>query len=151
MGYGVPVPPTWWWLGCHGGAGVTTLQAALRAGEDACRHWPAQTSPARHSVVLVTRSHASGLERAQAVVRQWAAGMVPGVDLLGLVVMADAPGRLPKPLRDLLRLVSAGVPRTWHVPWVEEWRRGEPVASHLPRQLASLSRQLQNTKTRAHV
>jgi hypothetical protein len=56
--------------------------------------------------------------------RQWAAGLVPSVEVLGLVVMADAPGRVPRSLRDLLQVVSGGVPRTWTVPWVEAWRVG---------------------------
>lgn len=54
---------------------------------------------------------------------QWASGAVP-VDLLGLAVVADAPGRLPGPLRDLVRLVGGGVPHLWRVPWSEDWRLG---------------------------
>jgi hypothetical protein len=69
--------------------------------------------------------------------RQWAAGLVPSVEVLGLVVMADAPGRVPRSLRDLLQVVSGGVPRTWTVPWVEAWRVGEPPA------LASSPREVQ--------
>jgi hypothetical protein len=77
-------------------------------------------------VLLVARSHASGLSAAQAAARQWAAGVLPNVRLLGLVVVADAPGKLPKPLKDLLRLISGGVPRTWELPWVEALRLGDP-------------------------
>jgi len=52
--------------------------------------------------------------------------LVLGVELLGLVVVADAPGRLPKPLRDLTDLVTGGAPRAWRVGWQEKWRQGNP-------------------------
>ncbi|MGW2725095.1 DUF6668 family protein [Streptomyces sp. NPDC001492] len=146
---GLPIAPTgtppqggWAWLGCHGGAGVTTLQQALPGGYDANRAWPAAVAGWRCPVVLVCRSHVSGLTAAQTAARQWASGAVPGVELLGLVVVADAPGSLPRPLKDLAKLVSGGYPRTWSVPWLDAWRLGEPPAAHLPRQLASLQREL---------
>jgi hypothetical protein len=44
------------------------------------------------------RTHASGLCAAQAAVRQWAAGVLPNVRLL--VPVADAPGKLSKPLKE---------------------------------------------------
>ena len=48
------------------------------------------------------------------------------INLLGLVIVADSRGKLPKPLRDLAQVVSGGVPQVWQVPWVEQWRLGEP-------------------------
>jgi hypothetical protein len=76
-------------------------------------------------VVLVARSHAYGLQAAQAAATQWAAGLVPNVEVLGLVVVADAPGKWPRPLRELLQVVAGGVPRTWSLPWMEAWRLGD--------------------------
>ena len=82
---------------------------------------------------------ADGSRAAQAAATQWAAGLVPGVDVLGLVIVADAPGRLPRPLRDFAHLVGGGVPRTWNVPWIELWRLGEPPAlSDAPREVRRL-------------
>lgn len=116
-----------WWLGAHGGAGETTL-ASLDPRWRAAEHfWPRPVSGARSRVVLAARSNARGLRAAQSAMRQWAAGLVPFADVVGLVVVADAPGRLPRPLRELLQVVSGGVPRTWLVPWVEPWRLGEPA------------------------
>ncbi|MFD4524113.1 DUF6668 family protein [Streptomyces sp. NPDC058470] len=130
----------WWWLGVHGGAGVTTLERAVPGGRDAGLAWPVSVeSP---SVVLVARSGANGIEAAQNAARQWASGMVPGVDLLGLVVVADAPGRRPRVLQNLVRLVSGAVPRLWEVPWVEPWRLGESPTEHLPKECAPLARDL---------
>lgn len=126
-----------WWVGAHGGAGESTL-AALMPGSQAAGHsWPRTPSTAPARTVLVARSDARGLRAAQDAMRQWAAGLVPSVEVLGLVVMADAPGRLPRSLRDLTQVVSGGVPRSWSVPWVEAWRMGEPPA------LASSPREVQ--------
>lgn len=118
-----------WCLGVHGGAGESTLAALVPGWRAAAHSWPkvpAGDTPA--PLILVARSSAVGLRAAQNAARQWASGSVPPVELLGLVIVADAPGRLPRPLRDLAALVSGGVPRTWHLPWVESWRLGEDVA-----------------------
>jgi len=63
-----------------------------------------------------------------------------GWTVLGLVVVADIPGRLPRQLDELLQLLCGGYTQTrnsvgadwrtgkvWRASWVEEWRRGEPV------------------------
>ncbi|TDD80431.1 hypothetical protein E1293_20685 [Actinomadura darangshiensis] len=118
--------PDLWFSSCHGGAGTSTLATLIPQGMNAGRYWPAPASPARSRVLLVARSHASGLCAAQAAARQWAAGVLPNVRLLGLVVVADAPGKRPKPLNDLVRLISGGVPRLWELPWVEALRLGDP-------------------------
>jgi len=118
-----------WWLGVHGGAGETTLEQLLEGSRAAGHAWPIVPSgegpPAR--VILVARTHARGLRAAQLAATEWASGDVP-VHLEGLVLLADAPGRLPKALRQFCRLVSGGVPRVWELPWVEEWRIGAPVS-----------------------
>jgi hypothetical protein len=94
-------------------------------------------------VLLVARTHAFGLCAAQAAARQWAAGVLPGVRLLGLVAVADAPGKLPKPLKDLLRLISGGVPQVWELPWVEALRLGTPPEQvRLPSPYARLTQDL---------
>ncbi|MEU8131905.1 DUF6668 family protein [Streptodolium elevatio] len=116
----------WWWVGVHGGAGVGSLQACAPQSADGDRAWPVPEGQGTARVVLVCRSNFGGLRAAQSAVRQWAAGVVPNVAVLGLVVVADAPGRLPKPLRDLTTLVAGGVPLLWSVPWVEPWRLGHP-------------------------
>jgi hypothetical protein len=94
-------------------------------------------------VLLVARSHASGLCAAQAAARQWAAGVLPYVRLLGLVVIADAPGKRPKPLSELVRLISGGVPQLWELPWVEALRLGEnPDQTKLPSAYSRLANDL---------
>lgn len=128
-----------WWLGAHGGAGESSL-AALVPGWPAAEHaWPVTPSPLPARVVVAVRSHAHGLRAAQAAVTQWASGMVPQCELLGLVVVADAPGRLPRPLRQLAEIVGGGYPRMWHVPWSEAWRLGEvPDLTGAPRDIVRM-------------
>jgi hypothetical protein len=119
-----------WWLGAHGGAGESTLEELFSGSRAAGHSWPltaAGVAPAR--VVLVARTHAHGLTAAQSAIREWAAGDAP-VLLLGLVLIADAPGRLPHGLRQLAGLVAGGVPAAWSLPWIEAWRVGEPPAPH---------------------
>lgn len=140
--------PPWWFMGCHGGAGVTTLTAAISGGIDAGRYWPVPDPPAATNVILVARSHAGGLRAAQAAAWQWASGALPTVRLLGLAVIADAPGRRPKPLKDLLNLISGGVPCLWELPWVEDLRLGAPPGeAALPPAFAAMAADLQKIVT----
>jgi hypothetical protein len=119
-------------LAAHGGAGVSCL---LRAGletagaVDARRAWPSNGP-----VLLVARTDVGGLESARDAVRQHASGTAGmDVDLLGLVLIADAPGRLPARAAALADLVCGGFDRVWLLPWLEEWRLAastEPLPAH---------------------
>lgn len=128
-------------LGAHGGAGVSSL---LRAGldelaVDADRRWPRAGT-----VVLVARTSTSGLEWAQDLARQHASGQAGDAELLGLVLVADSPGRFPARTAALRHLISGAFSRTWHLPWLEEWRLAaateplpvHPVVRHLAGELA---------------
>lgn len=115
-----------WVVGAHGGAAESTVAGLVPAWSAADHAWRPGTAAAPARSVVVARTHARGLAAAKAVAKQWASGLVPDVELLGLVLVADAPGRLPKPLRDLARLISGGYPRTWFVSWAEAWRLGAP-------------------------
>ena len=113
-----------WWLGVHGGAGETTL-AHLFAGVPAAEHtWPISDGP-RTGVVLVARTNFWGMSAAQAAMRDWSANHRRHVDVLGLVLVADRPGRLPRPLLDLQHDLEGATPNLWRLPWVECWSLGE--------------------------
>lgn len=136
--------PPWWWVPCHGGAGATTLAAAIGGADAGSRGWPRYPEGIRPGVVLVTRTHAAGLQSAQRAARQWASGAVGSVRLFGLVAVADAPGRLPRQLQQWLKLVAGGLPHVWTVPWHEPWRLGEPPQTDTaPRSVAKIARELQ--------
>ena len=126
-----------WLVGAHGGAGESTLACLVPDWEAAGHAWP-ESAAGPAPCVLTARTSAAGLLAAQAALRQWAAGDAP-VDLAGLVLLADAPGRLPRPLRDLAGLVAGGAPRCWSIPWIEAWRLGQP---HLTGDVTRLIRDL---------
>lgn len=135
-----------WVLGAHGGAAESAVAALLPQWRAAQHAWPRVPGhPLRSPVLLTARSSVSGLRAAQSAATQWAAGLAPFVDLVGLVIVADAPGRLPRPIRELTHLVGGGVPRTWHVPWIEAWRLGEPISlESSPRAVRQLADDLQS-------
>ncbi|MGW7382556.1 DUF6668 family protein [Streptomyces sp. NPDC054794] len=110
------------WVGTHGGAGTSTL-AAVYGGQDCGRDWPGPGAPP--SVLLVARTHAAGLTCAVYAVEAFRRGGAPlGLDLDAVVLVADAPGRLPKPLDRQVRAIESVVD-VYRVPWVEDWRLGD--------------------------
>jgi hypothetical protein len=138
---GAAVPPSavapahWCWVGAHGGAGVSTLQAALGGTEGASDGLP---------VVVVARSHRHGLTCAQKVARNHEGPHGEGPRPLGLVVVDDAPGRLPPALCDLARLVTGAYERSWRVPFDARLRTDPYDPAHLPRPLRRLLADLES-------
>ena len=125
--------PGFWWLGVHGGAGETSLARLDKRTKAAEHQWP--LTAAGSVIVLVARSNIPSLRAARLAATEWASGSLPGIHVAGLVVMADAPGRLPKEIRDFARVVGGGVPHMWHFPWVDAWRYGHDVAAEeLPKE-----------------
>jgi len=128
-------------LGVHGGSGESLL-AGLLGWQQAHHRWPVWSDrplphsaagvPASALVVLTCRSDLSGLEAARAATREWAASSLPGVDLVGLVIVADAPVRLPRPLASLAAVVAGGVPHCWQLPWLPQLRVGARPHPHDP-------------------
>jgi len=118
----VTADPLLWVVGVHGGSGASTVAALL--GQDALElpqrlpMTPAGAPAPR--VLLVARTHATGLHYAGWMAAHWATGDT-GVVLLGLVVLDDAP-RLPPVLVSEVKRVAGMVPALWHLPWVEAWR-----------------------------
>jgi hypothetical protein len=106
-------------MGCHGGAGVSTL-AAAGLGVDAAQQWP--TPPALPAgVLLVARLSAVGMQAAATAVEVWQSGNAPqGLVLFGLVAVAAGPRRAPQIARDRLRLVGGWCRRVWQIPWVND-------------------------------
>lgn len=123
---------TVWLVGAHGGAGETTLtDAAGDAGWTSGDHaWPVREPGEPCRVILTARTSVRGLMAAQAALTQWAGGSAgPDVQLLGLVLIADAPGPMPRPIRDLIRHIKGGAPRLWELPWSEAVRFDRPGAA----------------------
>lgn len=116
-----------WIIGAHGGAGESRIADLLGArATDHC--WPALQDGTEPRVLLVSRADMRGLTAARSALTQWVSGATPEVDLLGLAILADAPGKTPKALRDFAAIVGGGAPRLWTLPWVEAWRLGDTTA-----------------------
>lgn len=113
-------PPVMWLLGAHGGAGVSTLARIWAPAADALGGWPA--ADRYRSVIVVARTHRTGLAAAHDLLLQAAAGLVGGCTVIGLALVPDAPGKLPKTLRRSADVVASAAPVVWHLPWVPDLR-----------------------------
>jgi hypothetical protein len=71
--------------------------------------------------LVVCRFSADGLIAAQRLAAGELCG-TPTWTCLGLVVVADGPGSLAKPLAELAALILGGYPDHWPIPWMESWR-----------------------------
>ncbi len=118
--------PSLWWVGCHGGAGSTTLACLTGMGGDLGTGWP-RTDPSWsiQPVVLVARATASGTLAATGAVEQWRRRSVPGVRVLGLVVVAASPRRPPRIAAERVQLLAGWVPHLWRVGWSDWYDRYE--------------------------
>ncbi|TLM80883.1 DUF6668 family protein [Pseudarthrobacter sp. NamE5] len=116
-----------WIIGAHGGAGESRIADLLGArATDHC--WPVLNDGSEPRALLVCRADMRGLTAARSALTQWVSGAAPKADLLGLAILADAPGKTPKALRDFSAIVGGGAPRLWTLPWVEAWRLGNDTA-----------------------
>lgn len=110
--------------GVHGGAGTTTVARLLNA-TDLGRDWPGPRDP-RH-LFLAARTNTRGLTAASQALAGYCAKQHPdGPYLVGFVLVADAPGGLPKPLRRRI-LILASATRVYRLPWVSAWRLSDPA------------------------
>ncbi|MFC8523927.1 DUF6668 family protein [Pseudarthrobacter sp. NPDC057230] len=114
-----------WVVGTHGGAGESRIADLIDSARSTDHCWPVLPNGAKSQVLLVCRADMRGLTTARNALTQWASGAAPQVDLLGLAVLADAPGKTPKALRDFAALVGGGAPRFWTLPWVDAWRHAD--------------------------
>ncbi|MGW7268710.1 DUF6668 family protein [Streptomyces sp. NPDC054842] len=126
------------WVATHGGAGATTL-ATVFGGHDAGRNWPRPDQGEPGSLLLVARTHATGLEAVSHTLDTFRRGDVPpGLDLDAVVLVADAPGRLPRPLAQHVKAIGVMID-VYQVPWVPAWRVGD-LGGEPPRECEPLVR-----------
>ena len=113
-------PAGLWLVGLHGGAGATTLASTGIGLDGGGRHWPRNDGQPT-GVLFVCRASSTGLTAAShagtAVQRR---EVPPGVTVVGLVIVAAQPGRLPKIVRERAELVGGWFPKVWRMPWVPE-------------------------------
>ncbi len=132
---------TGWVVGASGGSGGTLLAHLLTAGTAeqyvAADHaWPAADDWA--PVVLCARTTMASLTDAQHALAQWGTGRLHAVRLVGMVLLADAPGKEPRPIQQFAQVLAGGVPRLWRLPWIPEWRLGPPEPAAVPKPVATI-------------
>ncbi|MET8425478.1 hypothetical protein [Nocardia sp. NPDC004860] len=116
-----PYPPLFAVLGAHGGAGTSTLTRWWAHSADTGMAWPASTRTTQR-VVIAARDCIPGLTAAADRLREWHGGLAPaGVTVVGLVVSAARPGRVPAAVRRYRRIVEDLVDGAiWSIEWHEE-------------------------------
>lgn len=112
--------PALWIISAHGGAGATTLGHVIAPAADAGQQWPVKEE--NPFVLIACRSTASGLDAAHSAVLQHCTGSVAPCELLGVVVTADAPGKMPKSLAQRVEVLE-DLSKVWLLPYVDEFRR----------------------------
>ncbi|NUS43464.1 MAG: hypothetical protein HOQ24_07240 [Mycobacteriaceae bacterium] len=93
-------------MAAHGGAGASTLTRWWPMTADTGGAWPASPDTTQ-LVVLAARECMPGLAAAATRLREWHAQLAPdGVVVVGLVLSAARPGRVPDPVRRYCDIVS---------------------------------------------
>ncbi|MEE2061822.1 DUF6668 family protein [Rhodococcus artemisiae] len=121
--------PAFWMVGAHGGSGASSLARAWAPAGDALRTWPAAD---RYPLaVIVARTHITGLLAAHDLVLQATAHRIGGCAFLGVVTVADTPGKLPSTLRRKHSLLATAVHtaggRMWQIPYLDAYRVVDPA------------------------
>ena len=136
--------PRWLFVAAHGGSGASLLarlswqpyETAVAVGEtaersaeelafgvNAGRAWPNPALEPTNLAVVVCQTTMRGLAWARDLATQYLAGCVPaGLQLLGVVTVADQPGRLPAPLAGARHLLTGVYAHVWPAPYVPEYR-----------------------------
>lgn len=115
--------PIAWAVGAHGGAGASTLASVIAPIADSGGQWPAYDQ--HRYCVVVCRSTWTGLDAAHSAVLQSQAGDTGGCEVLGVVIIADAPGRTPKPLVQREKVLE-DLTHVWRVPYLPDFRVTAP-------------------------
>lgn len=130
-------------VGCHGGAGTTTLARLLYPALDLSLvgDWPGFSRRwATYPTLLVARGTAAGTARAMETV---AAAGTAGVRPAALVVVGDGPWPTPQAARARLRLMADRVGAVVLMPYVGRWRYlDDPLEDAVPRKVATVVTQI---------
>ncbi|MGV0870455.1 hypothetical protein [Corynebacterium kalidii] len=102
-----------------GGCGASTLARSVAPFAETDM-FPAADDP--NMVVVVTTATYTGVQAAHRIIQQSNDGRGGGCQLLGLVVVNTAGGKIPKPVVQRLAPVESKLRHVWHVDYVEEWR-----------------------------
>lgn len=120
--------PLVWLVAAHGGAGATFLAHSLAPFGDAGQQWPVKDK--YPWCVIVARATRAGLEAAHDLALQDQSNKSGGCRVLGIILVADAPGKTPKSIEQRISVLEKTVPTIWRVSYFEDWR--EATLEELP-------------------
>ncbi|WP_247614624.1 hypothetical protein [Streptomyces tagetis] len=108
-------------------------------GVDVGARWPEPAKGEPRRIVIVGRTSARGIRSVSRALGALREGKAPqGLDLVAVVLVADAPARLPLGLLRRIRVIRSVV-HVHRVPWIPAWRVGGRPRS-TPRNLTKLAR-----------
>ncbi|KQY61426.1 hypothetical protein ASD30_25540 [Nocardioides sp. Root140] len=64
----------------------------------------------------------AGLDAAAHMLQEYAAGLLPGLEVLALVVVDDERAKPTKRIRTRIRELGGTVPNLYRLPWQQAWR-----------------------------
>ncbi|WP_338059526.1 hypothetical protein [Streptomyces deccanensis] len=95
----------------------------------------------------MARTHAAGLQALSQTLDLFRRGeQPPGLTAVAAVLVADAPGRLPRQLVQRIKVIGSAI-SVHRVPWVPTWRTGD-LSAPAPRETAALARLLTDAAPR---
>ncbi|MEV0336910.1 hypothetical protein [Nocardia sp. NPDC050717] len=113
-------PPAVAIVGAHGGAATSTLARWWAPAADCGQSWPASAQTTQR-VVVAARLCLPGLVACADRLREWHAGTAPeGVEVVGVVLSAARPGRVPAPVRRYRAVVEDLAEHVWEIGWHDE-------------------------------
>ena len=131
-------------IGCHGGAGTSTLATLLPVAADlgTFDQRTFDTLQVERPLVLVARDTVPASLRITETVNVLD---LLGQPIAGLVLMAEAPGRVPPHTRSRVRLLANTIPTVLRVPYVPQFRFLDLVSArrvNLPRKARAAMRRI---------
>lgn len=113
-------PPLVAIVGAHGGAGTSTVARWWAPAADCGQSWPGSPETTQ-LVVVAARLCLPGLIACAERLREWHVGTAPdGVDIVGVVLTAARPGRIPAPVRRYRAVIEDLTGVVWEIGWHDE-------------------------------
>ncbi|MFI5501027.1 hypothetical protein ACIA5E_18370 [Nocardia asteroides] len=113
-------PPLVAIVGAHGGAATSTLAQWWAPAADCGQAWPGSPETTQR-VVVAARLCLPGLTACADRLREWHLGSTPdGVEVIGVVLTAARPGKIPASIRRYRAVVEALAEFVWEIGWHDE-------------------------------
>lgn len=138
-------------VGLHGGAGTSVVASTIGPTALDCGVGIAGVLDHGVPVVFVARGTGRGLDLALRAGQQWAAHGLEQFTVLGLILVADAPGQT-RGLAASTKSVRGAFPRCWQVAWSDDVRHQaqSPTPRSAPAQLRRVCKSVLQQADRAN-